>query len=476
MTPLDYFRVFVTDELTTHLVHETNIYAKQSRENVPGRENTKSQWLEVTISEMWKFLSLLFWTGIIKKPTLSSYWSTNPLLATPFFSSVMSRDRFYSILRYFHFNNNATRPEDCTDRLYKVRPIYDMLIEKFKTVYTPGEHLSLDEGMLKWRGRLLFKVYNPQKPEQYGMKAYILCETKSGYLCNCTLYRGVHRTVPEISERLLEPLYNRYHKLYMDNFYNSVHLSENLLQHQILTCGTLRIIRGFPKTLRQEAEKLKKGDIAFRRKNAVIVMAWKDKRLVKMVSTFHDASMADSGKQKSGNAVMKSICILDYNRYMSGVDHLDQTSSYYSCARKTVEWSKKLVLHLLHLAVMNGFILYKKYNGGITSVLDFLMAVIRDMLHVSVEATESEATDSAPTQAFRAARTDPPTRLIGSASKHKLAPIPADGGKTFHKKLCRVCSRKKKRSETRYYCEDCKIPVHKGECYNAYHSKKYYWL
>ena len=124
------------------------------------------------------------------------------------------------------------------------------------------------------------------------MKAYMLCEAKSGYLCNYTLYRRVHRTVPEISERILEPLYNRYHKLYMGNFYNSVHLSKNLLQHQILTCGTMRMNRGFPKTLRQEAEKLKKGDIAFRRKNAVIIMAWKDKRMVKMVSTFHDASMA----------------------------------------------------------------------------------------------------------------------------------------------------------------------------------------
>ena len=133
-------------------------------------------------------------------------------------------------------------------------------------------------------------------------------------------------------------------------------------------------------------------------------MAWKDKSLVKMIFTSHDASMADSGKQKSGNAVMKPTCILHYNRYMSGVDHLDQISSYYSCARKTVKWSKKLVLHLLHLAVMNGFILYKKYNGRITSVLDFLMAIIRDMPHVSVEGTESEATDSAPTQAFRAAR------------------------------------------------------------------------
>ena len=189
MTSLDYFRMFVTDELTAHLVHETNIYAKQSRENIPGGEKTKSQWLEVTISEMWKLLSLLFLTGIIKKPTLSSYWSTDPLLATPFFSSFMSRDRFYSILRYFHFNNNATRPEDCTDRLYKVRPVYGMLIEKFKTVYTPGEHLPLDKGMLKWCGRLLFKVYNPQKPEKYGMKAYMLREAKSGYLCNYTLYR-----------------------------------------------------------------------------------------------------------------------------------------------------------------------------------------------------------------------------------------------------------------------------------------------
>ena len=42
-------------------------------------------------------------------------------------------------------------------------------------MYTPSEHLSLDEGMLNWTGCLLLKIYNPLKPDKYGIKAYILC-------------------------------------------------------------------------------------------------------------------------------------------------------------------------------------------------------------------------------------------------------------------------------------------------------------
>jgi hypothetical protein len=37
-----------------------------------------------------------------------------------------------------------------------------------------------------------------------------------------------------------------------------------------------------------------------------------------------------------------------------------------------------------------------------------------------------------------------------------------------------VCAVHKKRSETRYICEFCIVPLHKGECFQRYHMLKHY--
>ena len=44
--------------------------------------------------------------GIVKKPSLCLYWSTDEIFKTPFFSAVMSRDRYFQIMRYLHFVDN----------------------------------------------------------------------------------------------------------------------------------------------------------------------------------------------------------------------------------------------------------------------------------------------------------------------------------------------------------------------------------
>ena len=85
-----------------------------------------------------KNLELIFYsivTAIIVKPEIQQYWSTDPILATPFFSQHMSRNRFKLIHKFFHFNNNMDRPHDCDDKLFKVRPIIITLLDIFRKNY-----------------------------------------------------------------------------------------------------------------------------------------------------------------------------------------------------------------------------------------------------------------------------------------------------------------------------------------------------
>jgi len=47
---------------------------------------------------------------------------------------------------------------------------------------------------------------------------------------------------------------------------------------------------------------------------------------------------------------------------MKGIDGADQYLDFYSVLRKTVKWSKNLVLHLLNCALFNVFFMYRTLN------------------------------------------------------------------------------------------------------------------
>ena len=69
-----------------------------------------------------------------------------------------------------------------------------------------------------------------------------------------------------------------------------------------------------------------------------MVIAWMDKKVVKMATTQHDGSMGIMGimgiitrRKKKGQGmeeVSKPNCIIDYNKYMFGMDLIDQMSYY----------------------------------------------------------------------------------------------------------------------------------------------------
>ena len=76
----------------------------------------------------------------------------------------------------------------------------------------------------------------------------------------------------------MRPYLDKGHGLYMDNFYNSVDLSELLYNRKTHTIGTLRANRkDNPKSITQR--KLKKpGEACWMRRGPIYVSKWKDKK------------------------------------------------------------------------------------------------------------------------------------------------------------------------------------------------------
>lgn len=83
------------------------------------------------------FLGLLLAMGVVKKPTLESYWNDGEktwLTHTAAFGQVMTRNRFQAVLRFLHCADNSQAPphgDAAYDPLYKITPVIELLGDNF---------------------------------------------------------------------------------------------------------------------------------------------------------------------------------------------------------------------------------------------------------------------------------------------------------------------------------------------------------
>jgi len=73
-----------------------------------------------------------------------------------------------------------------------------------------------------------------------------------------------------------------------------------------------------------------------------------------MISTIHDTTIVNTGqKDRKTNMEIKLYAVVQHNKFKKGIDRADEYLSYYSLLRKTVQWSKKVVLYLLKCVLFN---------------------------------------------------------------------------------------------------------------------------
>ena len=86
--------------------------------------------------------------------------------------------------------------------------------------------------MVPFKGNIHFRVYNPNKPDKYGIKTFKLCDSTNGYCCS--FGETGNQTVSKYGKTydLVMSLLQNYKKqgyiVYMDNFYTSPYLFYNL--------------------------------------------------------------------------------------------------------------------------------------------------------------------------------------------------------------------------------------------------------
>ncbi len=185
--PVDYFHMIFDHSLMRKVVEETNKYHFYTleHENLPERYQ---EAIDTTVPEMYTFFTIYMLMAHIKKSRMKDYWSTDPLISTPMFADIMSRDRFVLLLRFLHFNDNEYQSSE--DKLYKIKPIITHLRERFREIFVPYQDLCIDEGLMLYKGRLSFKQYIPTKRKRFGIKTYMICDVYTGMILDFIIYTG----------------------------------------------------------------------------------------------------------------------------------------------------------------------------------------------------------------------------------------------------------------------------------------------
>ena len=76
------------------------------------------------------------------------------------------------------------------------------------------------------------------------------------------------------------------------------------------------------------------------------VVQWHNKRIVSFLTTLHDDSPIAferrSHRAEGGREIVnKPEAIIEYNKYMGGVDRGDQLLTYYGYPHRTVKWWRR---------------------------------------------------------------------------------------------------------------------------------------
>ena len=95
--------------------------------------------------------------------------------------------------------------------------------------------------------------------------------------------------------------------------------------------------------------------------NEISMLKIYDQKPVLLLSTVYNSGKVDTGITHFiiKEVIKKSRVMIQYNKYMGGVDANDQLVKYSHFSRRTLKWWKKVFFRLLNNRMFNSYILYK---------------------------------------------------------------------------------------------------------------------
>jgi hypothetical protein len=506
MTPYQFFKALIDDEMLERISMETNLYAHAKEGKV----------VNVTKDEIEKYFGILLYMGVVSMSQYHMYWAKESRF--PLIADVMSRNRFETIRRYLHFNDNAnakSRDDPAHDKLYKIRPLIDGLRLNLNCI-PPEEHQSIDEQIIPFKGRSFLKQYIKNKPHKWGFKVFTRAGV-SGIMYDFELYVGKGTCedyglgfssdiVMMLCANLPEDLN---YKIYFDNWFTSIPLLDALKKRGLWATGTIRADRTKKCPLETEKNLKRSGrgsmDWRVETNSEVICVRWFDSKAIQLVSTFCGIEPMDkckrwNQKEKSSVEVQRPNIVQEYNQNMggehnfdyieytlsiifrkvcanvfffffSGVDLADMLIELYRIPLRAKRYYMRIVSWCLNVAVTNGWLLYRRHQGQRNASVERTLIQFQCDIAAGLTLAGKSSAKKRGRPSESPASTPPVRRRLGTIPVADVRldnlghwPVPAQKGR------CKKC----KKGYSRILCQKCKVALcltANKNCFLEFHTK-----
>lgn len=318
----------------------------------------------------------------------------------------------------------------------------------------------------------MFLVYNPKKPAKYGIKIMGIADSHNAYLYNAYIYTGRGSDGATLDDRekkflvptqailhLSKPVYGSNRNITCDNWFTSLEVAQELLQHRLTLVGTIKKNKPQipPEFLPNRTREPQSSLYGFTRDFTLLSYVPKQRRAVILLSSMHHSAFTDVVNKKPE---MVSF----YNSTKSGIDTLDQKCSVYSANRKTRRWPLAVFYHMVSMTCSNAHVLFNLFgNTKQMSRYDFLKSVALSLsynylqqrllilnlpqeLRIIISAVSEESADM--------------KRRIGRRvlAREEREEATEKSDRLEVQKTCRFCHYKLKR-KTFYKCLQCQKPI-----------------
>lgn len=465
--PIKYFDLFFTSSFLMTIVIETNRYASQYINSTELKDHSRvKEWLPVTKDEIKAFIACILNMGLVRKPTMFSYWTKLSSGSTPWFPMMFPRNRFQLILRFLHLVNNEELAKRNYDPCGKFLPIVEHANHLFRHYFVPHRQLSIDESLIGTKSHTGLMQYMPKKQHhRWGIKLWVLCDSVVNYCLGFYVYRGASSGQEKRDQQANGLAYNvvknllnlgnymnkGYH-IFVDNFYTSVPLAKYLYSVGTYVTGTVRANRKYlPQAIK---EKFAVGVAKFFKHGPLMLCGFREKKSQKkpviLLSSNSQPSKTEVRRRLRGqpeeHVVEKPDVILEYNKFMGGVDVHDMMLYTYLDERKTLKFYKKVIFNIMSRMVLNAYILYQQ-NIHPVKPMSRVQFTERIVNAIGEEWISSKNNNS-------------PVQENTPSQNKKFGVKKLDGRKL---RLCKVCSVGNMKHRSAFVCVNCDNGVH-PEC------------
>lgn len=206
----------------------------------------------------------------------------------------------------------------------------------------------------------------------------------------------------------------------------------------------------------------------------VTITRWMDNNVVHVVSSFAGKEPVGKAKRyckasKASVEVEQPYSVAVYNKHMGGVDLMDSLVGLYRHNIRNKKWYMRIFYHMLNVAVINAWILWRKSEMDVLDLLEFKSRVATGLIFSGEVAMKSKKRGR-PSKEGQDEMQPKIRKNFWKVQEEKRF----DGGPHYPKKsngkFALKCKSMLCQSKTRYKCGRCEVHLC-PECFESFHTK-----